>query len=69
MARMSDEWEAFCPSQYSVHILLRVSLDEVELRQVDARKWLAFDSPFKLGICQSQIEYFQDVFHLESSTS
>jgi hypothetical protein len=50
-------------------LLLRVSLDEVELRQVDTRKWLAFDSPFKLGICQSQIEYFQDVFHLETCTS
>ena len=54
---------------YTVHILLRRPLDEVEHRQVDARKWLAFYSPFKLGICQSQMEDFQRILHLEISKS
>ena len=47
-----------------LRMLLRVPLDEVQPRQVDTRKWLAFYSPFKLGICQSQMEYLQRVFHL-----
>jgi len=44
-------------------------LDEVEPRQLNVRKWLAFYPPFKLGICQSQMEDFQPVLHLEISTS
>jgi hypothetical protein len=44
-------------------------LDEVEPRQVDVRKWLAFYLPFKLSICQSQTEDFQPVLHLEIYTS
>jgi len=54
---------------YTTHMLLRVPLDEVKPRQVDARKWLAFDSPFKLGICHSQMEDLQRVFHLKISAS
>jgi len=54
---------------YTVHMLLCVPLDEVQPRQVDARKWLVFYSPFKLGICQSQMEDLQRVFHLKKDTS
>ena len=46
----------FSPRTYTVHVLLRVPLDGVRgrVRQVNGRKWLAFNSPFKFGICQSR---------------
>jgi len=51
---------------YTVHIPLRVPLDEVEPRQVNARKRPVSYFPFfYLGICESQMEDLQPVFHLE----
>ena len=51
---------------YTVHMLLRVSLDEVEPRQVNARKRLVSYFPFlQLGFCESQTEDLQPVLHLE----
>ena len=52
---------------YTVHIPLRVPLDEVEPRQVDARKRPVFYFPFfYLRICKSQMEDLQPVFYLEN---
>jgi len=51
---------------YMAHMLLRVPLDEVEPRQVNARKRPVFYFPFfYLSICESQMEDLQPVFHLD----
>jgi hypothetical protein len=69
--RRASEWgrSLFNSRTYTADMPLRMPLDEIEPRQVDVRKWLAFYLPFELSICQSQLENFQPVLHLEISTS
>jgi hypothetical protein len=51
-------------------VLLRVPLDEVEPRQVNARERLVFDVPFfELLLREPQMKNLQAVLHLEKFTS
>lgn len=53
---------------YVYGVLLRVPLDEVEPRQVNARERLVFDVPFlELLLREPQMKNLQAVLHLENS--
>lgn len=69
IGNVEDDFFSFCPVHIYdtyVFLILRRPLDEIEPRQVNARKCLVLDVPFfELFLRKPQMENLQAILHLE----